>query len=50
MYDINKIPSLLILMYVFIIPLLIFTCFVDKVYGEAEQDRWGGVIDINLDR
>jgi subtilisin-like proprotein convertase family protein len=45
--DINIIPNPLIFISILMIPLLIPACFVNMVYGEVEENRWGGMIEIS---
>lgn len=45
--DINIVQNRLIFISILMIPLLIPACFVNTVYGEVEENRWGGMIEIS---
>jgi subtilisin-like proprotein convertase family protein len=46
-YNINILQNPLICILILMIPLLMPVCFVNVVYGEVEENRWGGMIEIN---
>ena len=45
--DLNIFHNPLIFISILMIPLLIPVCFVNTVYGEVEENRWGGMIEID---
>jgi subtilisin-like proprotein convertase family protein len=48
-YNRNTIPNSFIFsrIYILMIPLLMVACFANIIYGEDEQNRWSGMIEIN---